>query len=76
MHGHQYRPLTRSSIQFCLTRVSEMLGDGFVMQERALWPALVYAGVISATLSSALGSMMGAPRILQEIGRASCRERV
>lgn len=51
------------------TSRSELLGDGFVMQERALWPALVYAGVISATLSSALGSMMGAPRILQAFAR-------
>jgi amino acid transporter len=47
----------------------DLLGDGFVMQERAIWPALVYAGVICATLSSALGSMMGAPRILQAFAR-------
>ncbi|MDY0227915.1 MAG: amino acid permease [Desulfomicrobium apsheronum] len=47
----------------------ELVGTGFVMQERALWPMLVYAGVICATLSSALGSMMGAPRILQAFAR-------
>ncbi|MDI9431804.1 MAG: amino acid permease [Sedimentisphaerales bacterium] len=48
---------------------AELLGDGFVMKEHAFIPALIYAGVISATLSSALGSMMGAPRILQAFAR-------
>lgn len=42
-----------------------LIGDSFVMKETARWGLLIYAGVISATLSSALGSMMGAPRILQ-----------
>ena len=44
---------------------SVLTGDGFVMMETAWSGGLIYAGVISATLSSALGSMMGAPRILQ-----------
>ena len=37
----------------------------------ALWGmwGLVVAGVFAATLSSALGSMMGAPRILQALSR-------
>ncbi|HRT04786.1 MAG TPA: amino acid permease [Kiritimatiellia bacterium] len=48
---------------------TELLGAGFVMKDRALWGALIYAGVICATLSSALGSMMGAPRILQAFAR-------
>ncbi|MDF7799461.1 amino acid permease [Pontiellaceae bacterium B1224] len=48
---------------------SELLGDGFVMKDKAWLGALIYAGVISATLSSALGSMMGAPRILQAFAR-------
>ena len=48
---------------------AELLGDGFVMRERAFSGALIYAGVIAATLSSALGSMMGAPRILQAFAR-------
>ena len=42
-----------------------LIGDSFVMKETARWRLLIYAGVICATLSSALGSMMGAPRILQ-----------
>ena len=48
---------------------AELLGTGFVMKDRALSGGLIYAGVICATLSSALGSMMGAPRILQAFAR-------
>ncbi|MGD9782965.1 MAG: amino acid permease, partial [Kiritimatiellia bacterium] len=48
---------------------AELLGEGFVMKDRAYSGALIYAGVIAATLSSALGSMMGAPRILQAFAR-------
>ncbi len=48
---------------------ADLVGDGFVMQERAFSGALIYAGVIAATLSSALGSMLGAPRILQAFAR-------
>ncbi|MDD2238155.1 MAG: amino acid permease, partial [Kiritimatiellae bacterium] len=48
---------------------TELQGTGFVMKDHALFPVLIYAGVICATLSSALGSMMGAPRILQAFAR-------
>jgi len=48
---------------------AELLGPGFVVKDHAFSPVLIYAGVISATLSSALGSMMGAPRILQALAR-------
>jgi amino acid transporter len=51
------------------TSRSELLGGGFVLKDKAWSGALIYAGVISATLSSALGSMMGAPRILQAFAR-------
>jgi len=51
------------------TSRTELIGTGFVLQEKAWSGALIYAGVISATLSSALGSMMGAPRILQAFAR-------
>jgi amino acid transporter len=44
---------------------SVLLGQDFVMKDTAVFGVLVYAGVICATLSSAMGSMMGAPRILQ-----------
>ncbi|MBF0204531.1 MAG: amino acid permease [Desulfamplus sp.] len=46
-----------------------LLSSNFVMKDIALSGGLVYAGVICATLSSALGSMMGAPRILQAFAR-------
>ena len=39
------------------------------MSDIARWPALITAGLFAATLSSALGSMMGAPRILQAFAR-------
>ncbi|HOE60652.1 MAG TPA: amino acid permease [Kiritimatiellia bacterium] len=48
---------------------AELISDGFVMKDRALFSPLIYAGVFCATLSSALGSMMGAPRILQAFAR-------
>ncbi len=48
---------------------AELLGDGFVIKDRAVLPSLIYAGVFCATISSALGSMMGAPRILQAFAR-------
>ncbi|MDE0019888.1 MAG: amino acid permease [Candidatus Poribacteria bacterium] len=38
------------------------------MSELAQWGALITAGALAATSSSALGSMMGAPRILQQFG--------
>ncbi|HNR67683.1 MAG TPA: amino acid permease [bacterium] len=46
-----------------------LVSDRFVMKETAWSGALIYAGVFSATLSSALGSMMGAPRIIQAFAR-------
>ncbi len=46
-----------------------LIGSPFVMHDVALWPAVIVAGVFAATLSSALGSMMGAPRILQAFAR-------
>jgi amino acid transporter len=43
--------------------------DSMIMAKVAFVPALIVAGVFAATLSSALGSMMGAPRILQALAR-------
>ncbi len=47
----------------------QLVRDNFVMSAIARWPLLITAGVYAATLSSALGSMMGAPRILQAFAR-------
>ena len=43
--------------------------NNMVVRESAAIPALITAGIFAATLSSAIGSMMGAPRILQALAR-------
>ena len=58
------------------TSRSLLVGDGMVMQKMAWFGPLVYAGVIAATLSSALGSMMGAPRILQAFAKDNIFKRI
>lgn len=45
----------------------EALLEPGVLLEIALWPPAVTAGIWGATLSSALGSILGAPRILQAL---------
>ena len=47
----------------------ELIGNTLIVGEISRWPLLITAGVFAATLSSALGSMMGAPRILQAFAR-------
>jgi amino acid transporter len=47
----------------------ELVGNRMVIRDIAVWPVLITLGVFAATLSSALGSMMGAPRILQAFAR-------
>ncbi|MFT5300947.1 MAG: amino acid transporter [Mariniblastus sp.] len=44
-------------------------GKSLVIADLSLVPILITAGVFAATLSSALGSMMGAPRILQAFAK-------
>ena len=46
-----------------------LLGDALIVKTLSISPALITAGIFAATLSSALGSMMGAPRILQAFAR-------
>ncbi len=43
--------------------------SSLVVANVSIFPLLIIAGVFAATLSSALGSMMGAPRILQALAR-------
>ncbi|MCP4211114.1 MAG: amino acid permease [Halieaceae bacterium] len=45
----------------------ELIDNTFIMSEIAVIPALILVGVWAATLSSALGSILAAPRTLQAI---------
>ncbi|MDH3578766.1 MAG: amino acid permease [Gammaproteobacteria bacterium] len=47
----------------------ELISNSLIMNDVAFWPVLIIAGVFAATLSSALGSMLGAPRIMQAFAR-------
>ncbi len=46
-----------------------LLSNNLIISEIAIMASLIVAGIFAATLSSALGSMMGAPRILQSLAR-------
>ncbi len=46
-----------------------LLAESFVMERMALWGPAILLGVWGATLSSALGSILGAPRVLQALAR-------
>jgi amino acid transporter len=46
----------------------ELAGDQLIMQRIAIWGPIIPIGLASASLSSALGSIMVAPRTLQAIG--------
>ncbi|MBU2505783.1 MAG: amino acid permease [Bacteroidetes bacterium] len=45
----------------------ELINNQMVMVDKAIWGPLVIIGILAATFSSALGSMVGAPRILQAL---------
>ncbi len=47
----------------------ELAADQFVMTKIALWGPAIYVGLGAAALSSALGSILVAPRTLQMLGR-------
>ena len=46
-----------------------LISDPLIMRKMALWGDAILLGVWGATLSSALGSVLGAPRILQALAR-------
>ena len=48
---------------------SALLNEPLVMQQIALWGPAILLGVWGATLSSAIGSILGAPRVLQALAR-------
>ncbi len=45
----------------------ELRNNQMVMADKALWETVVIVGILAATFSSALGSLLGAPRILQAL---------
>ncbi|MFC1650944.1 amino acid permease [Candidatus Latescibacterota bacterium] len=47
----------------------ELRTNQMALIDNALWSPIVVAGVLAATFSSALGSMVGAPRILQALAQ-------
>ena len=47
-----------------LATPSELVSDYYIFIDRALWKPIVIGGLLGATFSSALSSMVGAPRIL------------
>ncbi len=56
---------------FLATRAdaATLTSDPLIMQRIAFWGPAILLGVWGATLSSALGSILGAPRILQALAR-------
>ncbi len=53
----------------CARPADDLITNNMVIRDIAVWPIWITAGVFAATLSSALGSMMGAPRILQAFAK-------
>ena len=45
----------------------ELRSNQMIMVDKALWGPIVIIGILAATFSSALGSMVGSPRILQAL---------
>ncbi len=46
---------------------NELISNNLIMQKVARWPKLILLGVWASTLSSALGSVLAAPRTLQAL---------
>ncbi len=44
-----------------------LLGDSLVIARIAKWPTLIVLGILGASLSSAMGALLGAPRTLQSL---------
>ena len=47
----------------------QLIADPLIMRRMSFWGGAIMLGVWGATLSSALGSILGAPRILQALAR-------
>ncbi len=58
------------SLVFWLVSVAtptELLTNSTIMVDKALWGWAIYVGMLGATFSSALGSLVAAPRVLQAL---------
>ena len=53
----------------CSCKREALLGNAMIVSETAVSSIMILAGIFAATISSALGSMMGAPRILQALAK-------
>lgn len=51
--------------------VSDLLNNTTVMVDKAFWGWTILAGMLGATFSSALGSLVAAPRVMQALARHS-----
>ena len=60
----------------CAVDAQWLRADTMIMLKCARWPALVLAGVWAATLSSAVGSFLCAPRVVQALARDRILPRV
>ncbi len=48
---------------------SELIKNNLIMKGLAKWEWMIIAGIMGATISSALGSILGAPRVLMALGQ-------
>jgi amino acid transporter len=46
-----------------------LLFNFLIMVDISIWSPLIYVGIFAATLSSAIASLVGAPRILQAVAQ-------
>lgn len=64
--------LVYMTVPILLVRRAEagaLISDPLVMERMALWGPAILLGVWGATLSSAVGSILGAPRVLQALAK-------
>ncbi|MEN8222000.1 MAG: amino acid permease [Acidobacteriota bacterium] len=48
---------------------AELINNNLIMKDLAEWKWMIIAGIMGATISSALGSILGAPRVLMALGQ-------
>ena len=55
---------------------ADLISNNMIMRDTALVPQLIYAGVWAATISSAIASLLGAPRTLQALAKDGVGPRI